>query len=89
MRTDTQLLDALQEITNLGGCPGVINDDNGHWAVTGDGIQSIACGEDPVDVNTTFFVQASQWKKTVREAINAYVDEYFSEPKCGSPGEKP
>jgi hypothetical protein len=84
MRTDTELLDALEALVNRGCCPGIINDDNGHWAVTGDGMQNVVCGDEPQDVQTTFFVEAAQWRKTIREAIEVFVnaadDDYDGNP---------
>ena len=74
MRTDTELLDGLAALVATGGCPGVINDDNGHWAVSGSGMQNVVCGDEPQDVQTTFFVDAADWKGTIREAIEAYLD---------------
>lgn len=74
MRTDTELLNGLESLVEKGDCPGIINDDNGHWAVTGDGMQNISCGDVPVDVQTTFFVEAAQWRNSIREAIDAYLD---------------
>ncbi len=87
MRTDTELLDGLESLVNRGDCPGIIpqakglfkvpglvNDDNGHWAVSASGIQRVCCGEDPVDVETTFFIEAKYWRPTIREAIEAYLD---------------
>jgi hypothetical protein len=31
-------------------------------------------GGPPIDIQTTFFVEAKDWKNTLREAINAYLD---------------
>ncbi len=75
MRTDTELLNDLEQLALNGDCPGIINDDNGHWAVTGDGMQNCVAGDDPQDVQTTFFVEAKQWRNTIREAIDAYINE--------------
>lgn len=90
-RTDTELLDGLEEDTAHGGCPGIINDDNGHWAVTGDGLQNVVCGDEPSDVQTTFYVQAKNWRKTIREAIDAYLDgdpEDVDPPQASEAGVK-
>jgi len=75
MRTDTELLDGLEALVKNGDCPGIINDDNGHWAVSGEGVQNVVCGPETEDVHTTFFVEAKDWKDTIREAINAYLDD--------------
>ncbi|HEV8364578.1 MAG TPA: hypothetical protein VGQ52_13770 [Gemmatimonadaceae bacterium] len=73
--TDTGLLDGLEQAAGEGACPGIINDDNGHWAVSDSGIQNVPMDDGPADINTTFFVTADQWKPTIREAIRAYLDE--------------
>lgn len=73
-RTDTELLDGLEAKVDRGDCPGIINDDNGHWAVSGTGIQNVVTGK-PKDVQTTFFVKAKEWRTTIREAIEAYLNE--------------
>lgn len=76
MRTDTELLDGLERIARSGDCPGVINDDNGHWAVSGDGIQTLpARTGEPFDCHTTFIVPSEAWHTSIRAAINAYLDD--------------
>jgi hypothetical protein len=89
MRTDTELLDALEALVDRGDCPGIIrqgvrvpglvNDDNGNWAVSASGMQNVVCGDEPSDVETTFFIEAKDWKPTLREAINYYLDEANAE----------
>lgn len=75
-RTDTELLNGLEAAVEQGACPGIINDDDGHWAVTDDGMQNVPnAGGPPIDIQTTFFVKADKWKGTLRAAINAYLDE--------------
>lgn len=88
MRTDTELLDGLERLVKSGDCPGVINDDNGHWAVTGDGMQNCVSGDEPSDVSTSFWVEASKWRKTIREAISDYLDEAERDSDT-STGEQP
>lgn len=75
MRTDTERLNALEELVERGACPGIINDDNGHWAVAGDGVQNVPWGDGPVDISTSFFVEAGRWKNTIREAIDDFLDD--------------
>lgn len=75
-RSDSELLDGLEKLVNRGDCPGVINDDKGHWAVSGSGMQSIQPGPGPDDCQTAFYIEAADWKPTIREAIEAYLDAY-------------
>lgn len=55
------------------GCA-LVNDDNGHWAVTWNGMQNVVSGDEPQEVETTFFISANEWHNTVMEAI-AFVQE--------------
>lgn len=87
MRSDTELLDALESLARNGDCPGIIplgegvkvpglvNDDNGHWAVSDRGMQNVVCGDEPSDVQTSFFIEAKYWRPTIRAAIELYLDE--------------
>jgi hypothetical protein len=74
--SDSQLLDWLQNNGFM--APGLINDDGdngGLWAVSMTGIQNMPMGEGPQDISTSFFVEAHEWKPTVREAIIAAIEE--------------
>lgn len=68
--TDADRLNWLEREAKQGACPGLVSDDNGHWAVSFVCFQDIATGG-PKDVSTTFFVTAKEWKRTVRAAIDA------------------
>jgi len=74
--TDTELLDILEKAGKRGYCPALLNDDAGHWAVSGEGMQNVPI-DPPCDIHTTFFVEKSQWKKTVREAILAFIEDHY------------
>ena len=65
----------MQQLSYLGECPNLLNDDNGNWAVTGQGFQSVASGDEPEDVEMHFMVEASLWKPTPREALIKYLSE--------------
>lgn len=73
--TDTQRIDWLEKQADEGRSPALVNDDNGHWAVSMSGFQNAVCGDGPQDIETTFFVNANQWKNTVREAIDAAIKQ--------------
>lgn len=70
-KTDTELLNWFEEHD---GC-GLISDDCGHWAVSGDGMQNIP-ENTPADIQITFFIEKKKWKKNVREAIEASMKEF-------------
>lgn len=78
--TDKERLDWLEKRVETGACPGLINDDNGHWAVSFEGIQTIQFRNvpdtDPCDIQTTFFVFARAWKDSIREAIDFAIATY-------------
>ena len=63
----------MVQLANLGQCPNLLNDDNGHWAVVADGFQTVVYGE-PEDVETQFFIEAEYWKNTPTEALHYYLN---------------
>jgi len=65
----------LEQLTETGACPGLINDDNGHWALSFTGIQEVNFGDEPSDLNTTFFVEKHEWKPTIKEAVIAALND--------------
>jgi len=64
----------MEQLANLGQCPNLLNDDNGHWAITGDGYQNVVIGDEPSDVETHFFIEAKEWKNTPKEALKDYLN---------------
>lgn len=64
----------LEELANIGHCPALIFDDNGHWAVTSAGVQDVSLEEGPSDISTCFFIEAEEWKDTIREAVLYYLE---------------
>jgi len=64
----------LEELSKLGQAPCLLYDDEGHWAVAGDGIQPVTIG-DPIEMEMTHFIEKDMWKDTIREAINQYLTE--------------
>ena len=60
--------DLLNWLESQYGCA-LLNDDNGHWTVSFDGMQNIPEGDEPSAIATSFFIEAKDWKNSVREAI--------------------
>lgn len=56
------------EVEN-GACPALLYDDNGHWALSQCGAQTLSIGDDPQDIATTFIVEAEMWSDTPALAI--------------------
>jgi hypothetical protein len=71
--TDTDLICALEDAAKKGSCPGLINDDYGHWAVSETGFQNCP-RKTPADINTSFFVEKKEWKNSVREALVSWIE---------------
>ena len=66
----------FEELTKLGGSPCLIYDDNGFFAVNGEGSASVSYGETPTDLEIALYVEAKDFKSSVREALRHYL---FSE----------
>jgi hypothetical protein len=64
---DTKRLDWLEKED----CYSLISDDNGHWACVVEGIQSVSLKNGPTDITTTFWIKKTDWKSTIREAIDS------------------
>jgi len=47
----------------------LISDDGGRWTCTCTGIQNVP-EEHPINIYTTFFIEAIEWKDSIREAID-------------------
>jgi hypothetical protein len=60
---------ALEELSKIGYAPNLLNDDNGHWAISCDGFQNVPKGDDPEDISTTIFVGTDKWKNSIKEAL--------------------
>lgn len=67
----------IEELTKLGQAPSLLYDDNGHFAVTGDGYSTIS--DEPQDASVTCFIRKSQWKPTIREALEHYMFNHDEE----------
>lgn len=63
----------FEELTKLGWAPCLLYDDNGNFAISDEGMQSIS--EDPNDQELFHFIKKDQWKPTIREALDYYLDE--------------
>jgi hypothetical protein len=62
----------FEELTNLGWAPCLLYDDNGNFAISDDGMQSIS--EEVDDQELFYFIKKDRWKETIREALNYYLD---------------
>ena len=63
----------IEELTKLGQAPCLLYDDNGHFAVSGDGFQSVAL-EEAIDMEMSHFIEKEAWKDSIRQALDYYLD---------------
>jgi hypothetical protein len=68
----------IEQLTKLGGSPSLLYDDGGMFTIVSDGFQNVP-EEGNNDMYFNFYVTADNWKPTIREAINYYLDKSFSE----------
>ena len=68
----------IEELTKLGQAPCILYDDEGHFAITGDGFQNVVMGE-ATDVEIVHFVEKELWKDTMRGALDYYLDVYLKD----------
>jgi len=59
----------FEKLASDGYCPALLNDDNGHWAVSFEGYQSVPVTEEPQNIETCFFVEERCWKQSIMEAV--------------------
>jgi hypothetical protein len=71
--------DILEALTSIGDAPSLLYDDNGNFAVGGDGTQNIDMfndskkDNDEANFHGTWWLKNKDWKHTIREAIEAYL----------------
>ena len=63
----------IEELTKLGDAPCLLYDDNGHFVINGEGMQSI--NTEVSDSVITHFVDKKDWKPTIREALEDYLND--------------
>jgi len=61
--------EVVEKLVDEGYCVGLLHDDNGHWALSLDGLQNLPLFDYPEDVATAFFVSAEDWADTPELAI--------------------
>ena len=61
--------EVVEHLTNNGYCPAILFDDNGHWAMSTDGSQSVPMSSDTEDISTMFFVKKNEWANSAPLAI--------------------
>lgn len=69
--------DILEAYSHTGGAPCLIYDDNGNWAITTEGYQSISLEDEPQDLQSSFLVEARFFKPNIRDAVKYWFDDMF------------
>ena len=72
MNTDKRRIDWLEQGAQQGG--GLISDDAGRWAFVTDGTQNIPNSKKAITITTTFFIDAHEWRRSVRDALDAAME---------------
>jgi hypothetical protein len=63
----------IEELTKLGQAPCLLYDDDGHFAISEEGIQTISTnGKDNRELY--HFIEERMWQDSIREALNYYLD---------------
>lgn len=70
------LEELLKKLTLIGYCPILAFDDNGHWAMTFDGLQNTIQGPEPQDLAATNFFNREFFQPTVRAAVINCLQQY-------------
>ena len=71
--------DIMQTMMKHGSCNCLINDDNGHWAIAEEGEQSVSYGKVPMDLSTSFYIEAKRFSKTIPRALRIWAEEMLKE----------
>jgi len=65
----------FEQLTRLGDAPCLLYDDDGKFAITGDGMCSVPTDEDE-EWEGTFIVEKNGWFDTIREALYHYITDF-------------
>jgi hypothetical protein len=64
----------FEELTKIGWAPCLLYDDNGRFAISGDGFQTVP-EDSPADISMMCFVEKDYWKDSIREALYYFLDK--------------
>jgi len=62
----------LERLTEIGHCPSLVYDDNGHWAIGYNGTFSVRHSPD-ADYKGSVYIETECFKPTIREAVEYYI----------------
>ena len=64
---------SVESLTKLGDAPCIMYDDNGMFAVTGNGFQKVVFGTERLEGGLTVIVEKKMWKNTILKALKYYL----------------
>ena len=67
----------IETLTKFGDAPCVMYDDNGMFAVSGDGYQPVVIDDERIEGDITVYVSKEQWFKTIRESLRYYIFDNY------------
>lgn len=68
----------IEAMTSTGAAPSLLYDDNGYFAVEEEGIQGVQLDGDKFEeFGGTWSTKKESWHRTVRDALNYYLDNFF------------
>lgn len=72
------LVEQFKHWERQGCCPALVNDDNGHWAISFNGMSPVFDSDEPRDMDIVTFVDKAEWQNTIEEAL-AYAVAHYKE----------
>jgi len=64
------IIKQLEDWVAIGFAPQLVYDDNGHWALTFDGIQQVPLGDEAISLTMVHFVEKEWWTDSPEAAIS-------------------
>jgi hypothetical protein len=68
----------LEDLANKGYCPALVFNDDGYWALTCDGMQSLdydaIMKNEPFEMHASFIIPKESFKPSIEEAVQYFLD---------------
>lgn len=65
--------EAVEELTEMGNPPNILNDGKGNWLISFDCMQNVSTITEPIDVKIMVFIEIDKWSNNLKDAlINTY-----------------
>jgi len=63
----------MVQLTEIGDCPSLIYDDNGHWAISYPYFSNVSGEDKPINTDMAFYIKEDSWKDSPKEALKFYL----------------